>query len=204
MQEEQKHIDEKVEQSGVETQAPQGVLPEVTPPLVELEELQKEVEKYKDLLLRKAAEFENYKRRVEQESTTLVKYANEELLLELLPVLDDFERSLAHSKESKEYEALVKGIELIYQKFLKVLEANGVKTFESVGKPFDVQYHDALMQVPRSDVPPFTVIQEVEKGYMLHDKVLRHAKVVVSTLPADPQNQQESEPERAPAAPESK
>jgi molecular chaperone GrpE len=166
------------------TQMPQGELPNVTPPTAELEELQKQVEMYKDLLLRKAAEFENYKRRSEQEMASVIKYANEALLLELLPVVDDLERSLKHCKENANFEALLKGVELIYQKFVKALEGRGVKTFETVGKEFNVDYHDALMQVPRDDVPPFTVVEEVEKGYMLNDKVLRHAKVIVSTSPS--------------------
>jgi len=166
------------------TQVPQGELPDVTPPTVEIEELQKQVEMYKDLLLRKAAEFENYKRRSEQEMASVIKYANEALLLDLLPVVDDLERSLKHCKENANFEALLKGVELIYQKFVKVLENRGVKTIETVGKEFNVDYHDALMQVPRDDVPPFTVVEEVEKGYMLNDKVLRHAKVIVSTSPS--------------------
>ncbi|MBP8976144.1 MAG: nucleotide exchange factor GrpE [Bacteroidetes bacterium] len=165
------------------TQMPQGELPDVTPPTAELEELQKQVEMYKDLLLRKAAEFENYKRRSEQEIASVIKYANEALLLDLLPIVDDLERSLKHCKENANQEALVKGIELIYQKFIKVLENRGVKMIETVGKEFNVDYHDALMQVPRDDVPPLTVVEEVEKGYLLNDKVLRHAKVIVSSSP---------------------
>jgi molecular chaperone GrpE len=98
-------------------------------------------------------------------------------------VLDDFERSLKHRKESKDNNALVKGIELIYQKLVKVLEGRGVKPFDTVGKEFNVEYHDALMQIPRSDVPHHTILEEVEKGYTLNDKVIRHAKVVVSSTP---------------------
>jgi molecular chaperone GrpE len=69
---------------------------------------------------------------------------------------------------------------LIYNKLMKILESQGVKTFDSLGKPFDPYYHDALLQVPKNDIPPHTVIEEVEKGYLLHDKVIRHAKVIVS------------------------
>lgn len=147
----------------------------------EQEDIQKQVEHYKDLLLRKAAEFDNFKRRTENEIATIVKYAHEDVVEDLLPVLDDFERSLKHSRESKDYEALQKGIELIYQKLMKILEKRGLKTFETVGKEFDVNLHDALMQMPKPDVPHQTVLEEVQKGYMLHDKVLRHAKVVVSS-----------------------
>jgi molecular chaperone GrpE len=158
-------------------------LPEATESALQMEELQKQVDQYKDLLLRKAAEFDNYKRRIESETTNILKYATESLVEDLLPVLDDFERSLKHRKESKDNDALVKGIELIYQKLVKVLEGRGVKPFDTLGKEFNVEYHDALMQIPRSDVPHHTILEEVEKGYTLNDKVIRHAKVVVSSAP---------------------
>jgi molecular chaperone GrpE len=158
-------------------------LPEATESDLQLEELQKQVDQYKDLLLRKAAEFDNYKRRIEGETTNILKYATESLVEDLLPVLDDFERSIKHRKESKENEALVKGMDLIYQKLVKVLEGRGVKPFDTVGKEFSVDFHNALMQIPRSDVPHHTILEEVEKGYMLNDKVIRHAKVVVSSTP---------------------
>jgi len=160
-------------------------LPEATETALQLEEFQKQVDQYKDLLLRKAAEFDNYKRRIENETSNIFKYATESFIDDLLPVVDDFERSLKHSKENTDYEALVKGIDLIYQKLIKILESRGVKTFETVGKEFNVDFHDALMQMPRKDVPPHTVIEEVEKGYMLNDKVIRHAKVIVSSEPAE-------------------
>ncbi len=156
-------------------------LPEATESALQMEELQKQVDQYKDLLLRKAAEFDNYKRRIENETTNILKYATESLVEDLLPVLDDFERSLKHRRESKDNDALIKGIELIYQKLVKVLEGRGVKAFDTVGKEFNVEYHDALMQIPRSDVPHYTILEEVEKGYTLNDKVIRHAKVVVSS-----------------------
>jgi len=153
------------------------------------EELQKQVNQYKDMLLRKAAEFDNFKRRIENETVNIIRFATESLIDDLLPVLDDFERSLKHSKGSKDVDALLKGIELIYQKLAKVLEGRGVKAFETIGKEFSVDFHDALMQVTRNDVPPHTVIEEVEKGYMLNDKVIRHAKVIVSSAPPEDQSE---------------
>jgi len=104
-------------------------------------------------------------------------------------VLDDFERSLKHSKEIKDNDAHIRGVELIYQKLVKVLEGRGVKSFETVGKEFNVDYHDALLQVVREDVPPHTVVEEVEKGYMLNDRVIRHAKVIVSAAPSETQSE---------------
>ena len=171
-------------------EAPQQTeLTEASAPNLQIEDLQKQVHQYKDMLLRKAAEFDNYKRRIENETTNIVKFATESLIDDLLPVVDDFERSLKHNKDIKGPDALTKGIELIYQKLMKVLEGRGVKTFETVGKEFSVDYHDALIQIPRKDRPPHTVIEEVEKGYMLNDKVIRHAKVVVSSVPSEEQSE---------------
>ncbi len=147
-------------------------------------ELEQAVAQYKDQLLRKAAEFDNYKKRSESESLTLIKYANEDLIVKLLPVLDDFERSLkvrlAANGESGEQSGFLRGVELIYNKFKKLLESCGVKEFEVLGKPFDPNLHDALLQIPKPGVPAHTIIEEVEKGYMMHDRVIRHARVIVS------------------------
>lgn len=167
---------------------PQDEVTESAASNLQAEELQKQVHQYKDMLLRKAAEFDNYKRRIELETANIVRFATESLIDDLLPVLDDFERSLKHGRENKESDALFKGVELIYLKLAKVLEGRGVKTFEAVGKEFSVDYHDALMQMPRNDLPPHMVIEEVEKGYMLNDKVIRHAKVVVSSGPPEEQS----------------
>ena len=152
-----------------------------------VQELESSVNYYKDQLLRKAAEFDNFKKRTENDYTGLIRYSTEDLIMKLLPVLDDFERSMkayrALPVEQQTAGAFMEGVELIYTKFKRMLDAQGVKPFEVVGKPFDPHLHDALMQTPRADVPPHTVVDEVEKGYMLHDKVIRHAKVVVSAEP---------------------
>ncbi len=170
----------------------------------QLDEARKAAEGFKDQLLRKAAEFENYKRRSEADYLSVVKNANEGLILSLLPILDDLLRSLKAGKEQKDYDSFYKGIELVAAKFSKTLESQGVAPFDSAGKPFDVEYHDALLQVPRDDVPPHTVVEEVERGYKLYDKILRHAKVIVSsTAPTavdtgtTPGNGEKREPEDA-------
>lgn len=151
-----------------------------------VKDMETSAQSYKDQLLRKAAELENYRRRSEAEAANLIQYASERLLLSLLPVLDDFTRSLKAGAESRDYEAFYRGVELIQGKFTRTLEKHGLMPFESLGKPFDVAYHDALLQIPRADVPPHTVLEEVERGYMLHDRVLRHAKVIVSAEPEPP------------------
>ncbi len=150
-----------------------------------LDELQKQVDTSKDQFLRKAAEFENFKRRTETDFANLVRNANEGLIVALLPILNDFIRSLKAGAENKDYDSFYKGVELIYNKLTKILEVQGLTPFESVGQPFNVEYHDALLQIPKSDVPPHTVIEEVERGYRLNDKVLRHAKVIVSAEPGE-------------------
>lgn len=147
---------------------------------LKLAEAEKAAQSFKDQFLRKAAEFENYRRRSEADYINLIKNANEDLLASLLPVLDDLSRSLKSGKDTKDFDAFYKGVELIYNKFSKLLEAQGLTPFESTGKPFDVAYHDALLQIPRSDVPPHTVVEEVQRGYKFNDKVLRHSKVIVS------------------------
>lgn len=145
-----------------------------------LETARKEAAQLKDQLLRKIAEFENFKRRTREEKDILMKYGAEGVLLDLLPVLDDFERSLAASREHADFDALSKGVDIIYAKLLRVLENRGLRPIDAAGKHFDVDFHHALMQIPSADVEPGTVLDVAEKGYMLHDKVIRHAKVTVS------------------------
>lgn len=165
-----------------------------------IEQLEKEAAELKDRLLRKAAEFENYKRRSENDQLNLLKYAAESLILKLLPIVDDFERSLGHIENSSDIESLKQGIKLIYDKFMKVLDEQGVKKIDSTGQPFNVDYHEALMQRKSDEVPPHTVLDEVEKGYMYKDRVIRHAKVIVSedtgehmTEPEDSDNENTEE-----------
>lgn len=166
-----------------------------------LEKLQRELEEairssqaFKDQFLRKAAEFENYKRRSETEYLNLVRNANEALINALLPIVEDFTRSLKSGSPRTDGESFARGVELIYGKLMKVLESQGLTPFESAGKPFDVDYHDALLQVERADVPAGTVVEEIARGYKLNDKVLRHAKVIVSAA-----SRAESAPGETPA-----
>ena len=149
-------------------------------PEAEIAALREEVAQTKDQMLRRAAEFENYRRRLERERADWLMFANEKVLLEMLPVVDDLERSLAAARATQQEDPMYAGIEMIKQKLMKTLESFGVKPFESTGQPFNVDLHEALMQVQRDDVAPHTVVEEIQRGYYLNDKVLRHAKVVVS------------------------
>jgi len=154
--------------------------------------LEAKVTELQDQLLRKVAEFENYKRRTENDQFNLLSFAAESFITKILPVIDDFERSLDHISDAESAEAIKDGIMLVYNKLLKILDEQGVKKIDSVGKPFNVDYHDALMQIKDDNVPVHTVVEEVEKGYMYKDKVIRHAKVIVSE-DVSKQNDEQSE-----------
>ncbi len=143
-------------------------------------ELENESKDLKETLLRKAAEFENYKRRTENELQNFVKYASESFVLSVLPVYTDFERSMEHIDDEGNSASFKEGIKLLFQKFIKIMEDQGVKKIEAKGQPFDFNFHEALMQKPAEDVPAHTVLDVLEPGFMLKDKVIKHAKVIVS------------------------
>lgn len=147
----------------------------------EILKLEAENKNLKDKFLRKVAEFENYKRRIENEQLNYFKYANESLIIDLLSILDDFERSLNYINGESNKNNVLEGNKLIYDKFQKTLTNYGLKKIEALNKQFDVHFHEALLQVPKEGVPPHTVIEEVETGYLLKDKVIRHTKVIVSS-----------------------
>jgi molecular chaperone GrpE len=138
-----------------------------------------------DKYLRLAAEFENYKKRTAKQFAEIVKNANGDLILDLLSALDDFDRALKTIGENGQKqqtcpESVISGMRLIYDKLMNVLKARGVEQFDPIGQPFDPQYHDAVMQMP-SDKEEGTVIGVISPGYLLNDKVIRHAKVIVSS-----------------------
>jgi molecular chaperone GrpE len=148
--------------------------------LEKISELEKQINELKDTLLRKAAEFENYKRRSENDQLNIIKYAAESFIRSILPVYDDFERSMAHIDDENNFESTKKGLLLLFDKFGKILDSQGIKKIDAKGKPFDVHYHEALMQQPVEGVAPHTVLDVIEAGYIYKDKVIRHAKVIVS------------------------
>lgn len=149
------------------------------------EKLKNEVAELKDSLLRRLAEFENYKKRTEVYQSELLKYAAQGFILEILQVYDDFERSLKHVEGAKDIDAIKSGMQLVFDKFTKTLNNQGVSKMETKGKEFDVNLHDALLQQATDEVEPDTVISEVESGYLYKDKVIKHAKVIVSKKPEE-------------------
>ena len=144
----------------------------------ELENQSAELERKSDKNVRLLAEFDNYKRRTQEERTKLFKYAGEELAKAILPILDDLHRTLESDGKGKA-RSILEGIELIVAKLDKTLEEQGIVPFDSVGQDFDADLHEALMS-EKSDKGDNVILKEFEKGYKYDDKILRHAKVVVS------------------------
>ncbi len=145
----------------------------------QLEAKQQELEEALQRYLRLAADFDNFRRRTRQEMDDVRKTAAERLIGELLPVLDNFERALA-SARSILPDNVVTGIDMIHRQLWHVLVQHGVQALEAAGKPFDPVFHEAFEQVETDDVPEGVVMEEVQRGYLLHDKVLRPALVRVS------------------------
>jgi molecular chaperone GrpE len=138
-----------------------------------------QLDKARDEYLRLAAEFDNYRKRTTRDYINLVKTANEGLIADLLEVLDNFERAFKSREENHDAEAYHRGISMLYDKLLDVLSREGLKRFDSVGHIFDPRLHEAVMQVEDDGAEPDTVASELQAGYLLNDKVIRHARVGV-------------------------
>jgi molecular chaperone GrpE len=158
----------------------------------EVEELKEERDELNDRMLRKAADLENLRRRMDREKKRRHEAGKVTVLESMLEVLDDFERSLeaARDLENAEdpaaaYESLKGGVEMVFRKFQDQLQSLGVEPIEAEGAPFDEQLHEAMMRQPSDEVEPGTVLQEIRKGYTMGDRVLRHSRVVVAADPSD-------------------
>lgn len=156
-----------------------------------VEALEEEKEALNDKVLRKTAEFENYRRRMDREKKRRHEAGMLEVIEPILEVLDDFERSLDAADELDEsddpeqaYESLKGGVEMVFRKFRDTLENLGVEPIEAEGKPFDEELHEAMMRQPSEDAEPGTVLQEIRKGYRKDDRVIRHSRVVVAAEPS--------------------
>jgi len=143
---------------------------------------QKELaQEYQDRYLRLQAEFDNARKRMRKQQEEFVKFANEGLICDLLSILDDLERSVeARETKHQDSEAFLKGIEMILSHLYELLKRNNVKTIEAKGKIFDPNFHEALMQVEDDSVEENTIIEELQKGYMIRERIVRTSKVKVS------------------------
>ncbi|RUT36643.1 nucleotide exchange factor GrpE [Paenibacillus zeisoli] len=146
----------------------------------ELEQLRNEVQEHQQRFLRSQADFDNFRRRTQKEKEELGKYASAKLITELLPVVDNLDRALAAVKENAEAESFSKGVDMIFRQLEGILSAEGLTPMNSVGQPFNPEYHQAIMQVESDEYEEGIVVEEVQKGYLLKDKVLRPAMVKVS------------------------
>lgn len=146
----------------------------------EIEQLKQEFEAVNDKYLRLSAEFDNYRKRTLKEKTEMLQTAGSSLLESLLPIIDDFERALKTIDESKNLEALKEGINLIYNKFLEFIKSKGVLEIEALNSEFDTDFHEAITKIPApKDELKGKVVDVIQKGYKMNDKVIRFSKVVI-------------------------
>ena len=145
-----------------------------------LAELRRERDALQDRLLRTAAEFDNYRKRMDRERSDLAAYATSDVLIELLPIIDNFERALQAAATGPDADAFRKGVELIHKQMLDVLKKRGVRPIETLGADFDPNFHQAVIHESSANHREGEVIQELQRGYMLGDRLLRPAMVKVA------------------------
>ena len=146
----------------------------------ELQQAKKESEENYQRLLRAQADFDNFRRRTQKEKEDLAKYASQKLIEEIVPVLDNFERAMATKPGTPEVESFAKGMDMIFRQLQQVLEQEGLQAMNTVGEAFNPEFHQAIMQVESDEHEEGIVVEEVQRGYMLKDRVLRPAMVKVS------------------------
>jgi len=175
------NMEEKVEETAPETeQTPQEEEEKELTPEEQLEAANAEIASLKDQLLRKIAEFDNYRKRTIKEKTDLILNGGEKTIITILPVLDDMERALKNMQKAEDVSAVLEGVELIYKKFMDILGKQGVSVIETAEADFDVDLHEAVAQLPApTPEQKGKVMDCTQTGYKLNDKVIRHAQVVV-------------------------
>lgn len=171
---------------------------EALDPLKEMEErvesLEKEVKETHDRLLRVSAEFENYKKRATREMNDFRKFANESFVKAMLPVIDNLDRAIESSNNEKHADkSMLEGVNMTLKEILKVLEQFGVKRFDSLGNTFDPGLHQAVMQEVTEEHAENSVVKELQKGYMMHDRLLRPAMVIVAKKPENQKKKDQTE-----------
>lgn len=145
--------------------------------------LQTKLDDTQGRLMRSLADFENYRRRVNREQEESRRFESLRLVRDLLPALDGLNRAISSAEQSGDQQALLSGIRMVAQQFRDVLRGHAAEPIDALGKPFDPNLHEALTQVPSAEHPPMTVVQVVEMGYRMHDRVVRPARVIVSGAP---------------------
>jgi molecular chaperone GrpE len=185
--EEPKKAEKKQEKEGKQIEAvPQPENEKEEPTQIDilkdqLKESENQAGELEEKLLRVAADFDNFRKRVAREFENLTKFANENLIGRLTDTLDNFERALDHAKNSTDFDNFHKGIELIYESLREVLEKEGLKPIKTVGEKFDPNFHEAVSQRESDEYPEGVIVDEISKGYILNDRVIKAPKVIVST-----------------------
>ena len=154
------------------------------PEMDQLTVAEAERDRFRDQYLRAAAEMENIRKRSAREREELLKYASLGLMSDLLPAVDNLQRAIEAGAGEDQSGNLLQGVQMVLKQFEEILARHGAEPIHAQGEPFDPNVHEALQQVPKSDVPPMTVVQELERGFKLRDRVLRPSKVIVSSQPA--------------------
>ena len=179
----EKHTDKELQENEMKTQAAENLEENAYENAGEddvVSKLQAELAESKDKFLRLYSDFENYKKRVARDRIELISSAGVELISAILPILDDFERATKSLEQTEGIEVLKEGLNLIFIKLKTMLEQKGLKPMDTIGQPFNTDLHDAITQAPApTEDTKGKVIDEIQKGYYLNDKVIRHAKVVV-------------------------
>ena len=161
--------------------------------IVELKKKAEERDTYLDQLLRTKAEFMNYQKRMVKENESTSQFAVQSLILEFLPELDNFDRALKLADNSKDFDKFVEGIKLIEEQLFKVLGKYGVEPIETVGKAFDPNLHEAVMEEENNEMPHHTIIDEFQRGFLLKERVIRPSKVKVSKRTIEEDREKEEE-----------
>ncbi len=182
---------EDIKNNEVKEEKPKSVRGKIRQRLQELEnkvsEQAEQLNQERDRYLRLAAEFDNYRKRTATEYRLLQELAGERIMQAILPVIDDFDRLINHKVDNIELSTLQQGIRLIHQKLVNTLQREGLEPIEALNQPFDPTIHEAVAEMVDNNNPPGLVIVEVEKGYKLGSKIIRHSKVVVSKAPETPE-----------------
>ena len=177
-------IQEEEAKTGDDGAPSQAAANQVRGDLAGLRSRAEERDKFLSLLQRTQADFENYQKRNQREREQERRYWHGALALDLLPVIDNLDRAMTAAKQANESGPLVQGVGLVQTQLLDMLKRHGITPIDALGKPFDPNLHQGVMQQPSADYPPNTVIQVLQQGFMIHDRVLRPASVIVSAASA--------------------
>ncbi len=184
-------VTEEVEKTvGME---PEVLAAEEEPSRDELQQAQDELRVVQDQYLRTLADMDNLRKRTQREKEDLAKYANENILREILPVVDNLERAVEHAEQTAGGEGLLEGVQMTLEQFSQVLSRSGIEPVLSIGIPFDPAHHQAMGQIETEDYPVNCVAQEMQKGYLLNQRLLRPSMVMIAKAPVKPEQTQEQD-----------